>query len=157
VSAIDVSKPSESGAPEERDAAARLKTVEVLVVVDVEGALTSGSSDCSGSVYLVDTNQYMGSGHEGQVELMTACKPGQTIQWNVSPISADNDVEISGFTGAMIQDSYCVPKQDGSQWVGLVQSPAGYTGNQQYSVTLTFNNVPSSAKTFDPYLVISAP
>lgn len=76
-----------------------MKTIEVLIVVDVEGAL---AGTLQNNVYLVDTNKYMGSGDEGQVELKTACYDGQIIKWRVEAISADNEVNITSFTGQMV-------------------------------------------------------
>ena len=131
-----------------------MKTIEVLIVVDVEGALASG--DLQGNVYMIDTNKHVGSSNEGQAELFTACKDGQKIIWNVTPVSPSSDVEITQFTGQMINDKFCVPKQvttpDGSFWQGQVESQ-GATGNQQYSVVLTMDG---KAMTFDPFLVIGA-
>lgn len=128
-----------------------MKTIDVLIVVDVEGALAGSLSD---NVYLVDTNKYVGSGNEGQVELMTACLDGQLITWNVTPISPSNDVEIASFTGQMITDKICVPQPvaalGNTYWEGRVEAQ-GVTGNQQYSVVLTMDG---KAMTFDPYLVI---
>jgi len=129
-----------------------MNEVNVLIVVDVEGALASNLQD---NVYLIDTNKYVGSGNEGQVELQTACKDGQMIAWSVVPVAPSSDVQITQFTGQMINDKICVPVEvntpDGSYWEGRVESQ-GQTGNQQYSVVLTMDG---KAMTFDPYLVIS--
>lgn len=127
--------------------------VNVLIVVDVEGALAGTLQD---NVYLIDTNKHVGSGNEGQVELMTACQDGQVITWNVAPVDPTSDVEIASFTGQMINDKICLPKQytdaDGTYWQAAVEAQ-GTTGNQQYSVFLTMDGKQLS---FDPYLVISA-
>jgi hypothetical protein len=129
-------------------------TVDVLIVVDVEGALSS--QDLGDNVYLVDTNKHVGSGNEGQNELLTACADGQLINWSVVPVAPDTDVEIVGFTGQMVGDQICVPTQittpDGNYWEGRVEA-RGTRGNQQYSVTLSMDG---SQLGFDPYLVIAA-
>jgi len=129
-----------------------MNTVDVLIVVDVEGALAGTLQD---NVYLIDTNKHVGSGNEGQAELMTACHDGQLITWNVTPVSPSSDVEITGFTGQMIDDKVCVPRQysnpDGSYWEGRVEAQ-GTTGQQQYSVLLTMDG---RQMTFDPFLEIS--
>jgi len=130
-----------------------LPTIDVLIVVDVEAALAGSLQD---NVYLIDTNKHVGSGSEGQVELQTACKDGQLITWNVVPVSPSSDVQITQFTGQMITDKICVPQQytnpNGPYWEGRVEAQ-GVTGQQQYSVVLTMDG---TAKTFDPFLEISA-
>lgn len=129
-----------------------LKTIDVLIVVDVEGALAGTLQD---NVYLIDTNKHVGSGAEGQVELVTACQDGQLITWNVTPVSPSSDVEITQFTGQMIDDKICSPQQysspNGPYWEGRVEAQ-GQTGRQQYSVVLTMDG---KAMTFDPFLQIS--
>ena len=130
-----------------------MKAIEVLIVVDTLGALAGSLQD---NVYLVDTNKYMGSGNEGQVELKTACKDGQIIKWRVEAISPDNDVNITQFTGQIINQKVCVPQKQGLAgdvyWEGRVETQ-GSTGNYQYSVVLSIDG---RSATFDPYLVVSA-
>ncbi|WP_244986595.1 alpha-pore-forming tripartite toxin MakABE regulator [Pseudomonas syringae] len=130
-----------------------LKTIDVLIVVDVEAALAGNLQD---NVYLVDTNKYVGSGNEGQVELKTACQDGQLITWSVVPVSPSSDVSITQFTGQMIDDKVCVPSQfknpNGAYWEGRVEAQ-GASSQQQYSVVLTMDG---KSQTFDPFLVITA-
>ncbi len=131
-----------------------MSVISVLIVVDVEAALAE--NNLQSNVYLVDTNQYVGSGNEGQAELQTACTNGDTINWTVTPIAPGTSVSISGFTGQMVGDGICNPQQvnapSGLYWQGVVQAQ-GFTGQQQYSVTLV-----ADGKTmgFDPFLEISA-
>jgi hypothetical protein len=131
-----------------------MKEIDILIVVDAMGALSS--NDLGSNVYLIDTNKYFGSGGEGQEELQTACKNGQVINWRVSSISPSNDVEITGFTGQIIDQKICQPVQQGINqdiyWVGEVQTQ-GSTGNYQYSVTLTLDG---RQMQFDPFLKVSA-
>ena len=131
-----------------------MKKIEVLIVVDASAALAS--NDLQSNVYLVDTNKYMGSGNEGQAELKTACKDGQLISWRAVPISSDNEVTITQFTGQMIDDGVCKPQKEGIEgdeyWVGRVEA-RGTTGQQQYSVVLVIDG---KSMTFDPFLEISA-
>ena len=128
-----------------------MKAVDVLIVVDTLGALAGSLEN---NVYLVDTNKYVGSGNEGQVELKTTCKDGQLIKWRVIAISPSNDVNITGFTGQIISDKVCVPQKQGLEgdiyWEGRVETQ-GITGNYQYSVVLSIDG---KSSTFDPYLVI---
>ena len=132
---------------------AALSQVDVLIVVDVEGALASG--DLQSNVYLIDTNKHAGSGSEGQAELYTSCKDGQVLNWSVVGVSPSSDVEITQFTGQMINDKMCVPQAvstpDGTYWSGRVEAQ-GFKGNQQYSVVLTMDGKPMN---FDPFLKIS--
>lgn len=129
-----------------------MKDIEVLIVVDALAALAEGLPQ---NVYLVDTNKYMGSGNLGQEELKTACKDGQNIKWRVEPISPDNEANITGFTGQMVQDKVCNPQQQGmdgdTYWEGRVETQ-GSTGNYQYSVVLSIDG---KQLTFDPFLVVS--
>ncbi|WP_419834812.1 alpha-pore-forming tripartite toxin MakABE regulator [Endozoicomonas atrinae] len=131
-----------------------MKRIEVLIAVDASAALAS--NDLQSNVYLIDTNKYMGSGNEGQAELKTACQDGQLICWRVVPISQDNEVSISGFTGQMIDDGVCTPEKQGIDgdiyWEGRVEA-RGTTGTQQYSAVLVIDG---KSMTFDPYLDIKS-
>lgn len=128
--------------------------INVLIVVDVEGALASG--DLSSNVYLIDTNKYFGSYSEGQEELVTTCSDGQIIIWSVASVNPGNDAEITGFTGQMIDQKICLPKQSTlvtgeTVWSGRVESQ-GATAKYQYSCTLSFDG---KAMTFDPFLNVT--
>lgn len=128
-----------------------MNNIDVLIVVDVQGALAGSLSD---NVYLIDTNKHVGSGSEGQTELRTACQDGQVINWSVTPVSPSSDVNITKFTGQMISTEICVPSPvtvlGVTYWAGRVEA-RGFTGNQQYSVELTMDGKTMS---FDPFLVI---
>ncbi len=129
-----------------------MNTVSVLIVVDVEGALTNGIGN---NVYMVDTSKYVGSGSEGQMELKTACTNGDTINWTVAPVAPETSISITGFTGQMV-GGICTPQQvnapSGVYWQGIVQAQQ-VTGQVQYSVTLSAEG---QTLQFDPYLLISA-
>jgi hypothetical protein len=132
-----------------------MKEINVLIIVDVEGALSSG--DLGSNVYLVDTNKYFGSGSEGQEELVTACKDGQIVIWSVTPVDPGNDAEITGFSGGIITQNICNPQQTtlpgGAQiWSGRVETQ-GKTAKYQYTCTLSFDG---KNMTFDPFLNVSA-
>ncbi|MFJ2363538.1 hypothetical protein ACIPIN_07470 [Pseudomonas sp. NPDC087697] len=130
-----------------------MNSVDVLIVVDVEGALASGN--LQDNVYLIDSNKHVGSGNEGQAELYTVCKAGQYINWTVAPVSPSSDVEIYAFTGQMVNDGICVPQSvtspSGNYWQGRVE-PHGFTGDQQYSATLIMDG---KQMNFDPFLRIT--
>jgi hypothetical protein len=129
--------------------------INVLIVVDVEGALTSGNLGTN--VYLIDTTKYAGSGNEGQDELYTACisnsQGGSPIAWSVAPVDPSTTVSINSFTGTMITSKALIPVvyPDGS-WEGTLQSNLS-AGDIQYSVVLNFEN--GKTMTFDPFLKVS--
>lgn len=132
-----------------------MSNVDVLIIVDVDGALANGLGD---NVYLVDTHKHVGSGQEGQSELQTACVDGDTITWHVAPVSPSSQIEITAFTGQMVDDHQCTPQKfndlNGPFWQGRVESQ-GVASTQQYSVTMTAAGSPPMS--FDPFLVISTP
>ena len=129
-----------------------MNVVDVLIVVDVVGALASGN--LTQNVYLVDTNKYVGSGSEGQAELKTSIKDGQVLRWSVVPVSPSTDVEIVGFVGQMVNDKVCVPKKvetvEGAFWEGRVES-RGEAKTEQYSAKLSMDG---KEMEFDPFLEI---
>ena len=129
-------------------------TVDVLVVVDVEGAQTNG---LSGNVYMIDTNGYFGSYTEGGNELHTAIYNTQPIIWNVAPVDPNTNAQITEFTGQMVNDGICTPKEydspTGSYWEAVVQAQST-TGSQQYTMTLSFDG--GAPQSFDPFLLIQA-
>ncbi len=131
------------------------KQINVLIVVDVEGALASG--DLGSNVYLIDSNKYFGSGSEGQEELVTACVDGEIIIWSVTPVNPGDDAQIVGFTGQMIDQKICLPTQSTlvtgeTVWAGRVESQ-GAVAQYQYSCTLSFDG---KAMNFDPFLNVKA-
>lgn len=131
------------------------KQINVLIVVDVEGALASG--DLGSNVYLIDSNKYFGSGSEGQEELVTACVDGEIIIWSVTPVNPGDDAQIVGFTGQMIDQKICLPTQSTLVtgeivWAGRVESQ-GAVAQYQYSCTLSFDG---KAMNFDPFLNVKA-
>ncbi|QZT37907.1 inclusion body family protein [Halosquirtibacter xylanolyticus] len=127
-----------------------MKTVEVLIVVDVVGATSSGN--LSDNLYMIDTNKYLGSYGEGTHELSTKCHDDQKIIWRVASISPDNDVNITEFTGQIITERICVPKKndlgDEEYWEGIVET-RGDKGNYQYACTL---RIDGKLMSFDPFL-----
>ncbi len=133
-----------------------MKEINVLIIVDVEGALASG--DLGANVYLVDTNKYFGSGSEGQEELVTACNDGQVIIWSVAPVDPGTDAAIVGYTGEMVDKHVCVPTKStlpgGTEviWSARVETQ-GVSAKYQYSCVLSFDG---RQMTFDPFLNVTA-
>ncbi|TKG95400.1 hypothetical protein EYV94_08120 [Puteibacter caeruleilacunae] len=133
-----------------------MKTINVLIVVDVMGALTT--DDLQSNVYLIDTNKFMGSYEEGQSELTTKCYNTQHIKWRVTSISPDNDaVSIDGFTGTIEQSRICTPEKHSDltdpYWEGIVETK-GDTGCYQYSCVL---NIEGKKMSFDPFIEVVPP
>ncbi|SFR63647.1 alpha-pore-forming tripartite toxin MakABE regulator [Anaeromicropila populeti] len=130
-----------------------MKSVSVLVVVDVEAALAS--NDLQSHLYMVDTNGKLGSYNEGGNELVTACYDTQTIYWRVESVDPDGDVAISEFTGQMVNDRVCMPKKevdDPEVWKGVVETQ-GEGGSYQYSMTLQFDG--GVTLSFDPWISVT--
>lgn len=131
-----------------------MATVNVLMMVDVEGALAS--NNLSANIYLVDTNKYLGSGSEGQDELVTKLNTGDTIVWSVAPVAPGTNATIQSFSGQAVDAQYIAPVQDplsAGVWEAKFQPPGGSVGQSyQYNATLLFND--TTALTFDPFLVV---
>lgn len=135
--------------------ATQVNEVNVLIVVDVEGALASG--DLGSNVYLIDTNKHFGSYSEGQQELVTYCRDGQVIVWSIASVNPGDEAEIAGFTGQMVDQRVCIPKASTlvtgeTVWAGRVESQ-GQSAQFQYSCTLSFDG---RAMNFDPFLNVKA-
>jgi hypothetical protein len=132
-----------------------MATVNVLMMVDVEGALATGN--LSSNIYLVDTNKYLGSSSEGQTELVTKLNTGDVIVWSVASIDPGSNVTIESFSGTAVNDKYIAPVQDplsAGVWEAKFQPPGGSVGQSyQYNATLKFND--THELTFDPYLVVA--
>jgi hypothetical protein len=126
-----------------------MSNVDVLIVVDVEGALAS--QNLQNNVYLIDTNKFMGSYNEGGAELYTKVSNGQTVTWSVAPVDPNTSAVISSFTGQAITQNIISPiAQAGGSWSSEAFLP-NPTGQQyQYSVVLGFEG---STLPFDPFLV----
>jgi hypothetical protein len=131
-----------------------MATVDVLMVVDVEGALAgnNGQGDLQDNIYLVDTNKYMGSGAEGQAELVTSLNNSDTIVWSVAPVAPDTNVTISSFGGIAIANGNIKPVAQGASWTAqFTPGPNVGAGVQfQYTATLQFDG--QRTLTFDPFL-----
>lgn len=125
----------------DRGEVAQLNRINVLIAVDVTGALAAGT--LQGYVYMVDTNKYLGSWQEGQNSLNTVCQDGQAITWAVQPVDPGSEVVIGGFAGQLVSSNICSPKPDqfaGNQvWNGQVETQ-GTFANYGYTVTLTLQS-----------------
>lgn len=131
-----------------------MATVNVLLAVDVQAALSSGN--LSANVYMVDTNHYLGSYQEGTDELVTTLNIGDTIVWSVAPIDPGTNVAINGFSGVAYRDKIIQPVKnpiDPQSWEARFQAPgSANAGTQyQYSISLSFEG---KIMGFDPFLQV---
>lgn len=127
-------------------------TVSVLVIVDAMGALST--QNLGANVYMVDTNKYLGSGAEGQAELVTTLPAGARVYWSIVPVDPFTNVTIFNFTGQAITQGQIAPVStpDGS-WTSLFQPQQAASGTQfQYSMGVQFNAGP--VLVFDPFLQV---
>lgn len=112
--------------------------VYVVIAVDTVGALAANTLE--GYVYMADTNHYLGSWQEGASQLHTVCQDGQILVWSVSPIDANNQVDIHQFSGTLVSESICKPQfsimNGGNAWAGRVETKGAY-GSYPYSISLT--------------------
>jgi len=124
-------------------------TIDVLVVVDALGAAVQGLHD---NVYMIDSQKYCGSYNQGQAELVTSCVPWQRINWHLITVSPSNDAKIAGFTGQMVDQKICTPKERGTPsnkyWNGQVP-PRAAKGKYQYSIVV---NIDGKDYSFDPFI-----
>jgi hypothetical protein len=127
----------------------KMNQICILIVADVEAALASGN--LQGNVYLVDNNGPQGSTLEGNAELNTACHDTQVISWSVTPIDANTNVSIVGFTGQAIPATINPIAFPNGVWSGTVETQ-GATGKYQYSCILSMDG---KQMTFDPFLIVS--
>lgn len=132
-----------------------MNNLDVLIIVDALGASTSGN--LQSNVYLVDSDKYLGSWNEGQCEIHSKCCDGQIVKWKVVAIDSDSDVEITEFTGQIIDQKICNPVQQGISgdtfWEGRVETQ-GAIGSYQYSCVITIDGKPM---TFDPFIEVTTP
>jgi hypothetical protein len=129
-----------------------LNTLNILIVVDVQGALASSS--LMNNVYMVDTNKYLGSWQEGTNQLHTVCQDGQLLNWRAVSISPDNEINITGFSGQMVSTKICNPVQQGlageTYWTGRVETQGAFSS---YDYTLTLS-IDGKKLSFSPFVKV---
>lgn len=123
--------------------------IDVLVVVNVAKAQRDKS--LNGNLWMVDTNRHNMSQNEGTNELVTACTNNDKIIWTVTPIDADLDVSITGFSGTAVTNQVLTPRQDSDGWSSHVNgvTHSNYRSSGQYTMTLSVNG---TSLTFDPFI-----
>lgn len=130
-----------------------MATINILVVVDVEGTTSSGS--LSNNVWMIDSGKYLGTQEAGN-ELITLLNDGDDVAWSLAAVNpGDNLTWGTGqpFSGQAVPNNIN-PKPnpvDASQYLArffvLGGLPAGTT--YQYTMTLMMDGQPYS---FDPFL-----
>lgn len=131
-------------------------TIEILIAVDVDGALRTG--DLSKNLYMVDNRgnfilPFFPSTGEGTHELVTSCEKGNSINWKVYPVDPRTEASIFSFQGKAVPREIN-PVKTGDSWTGVVSGDATIGHKYQYSATLELG--PHKTKmTFDPFLFIS--
>ncbi len=126
-----------------------LSKISVLVVIDTNGALVSGSA--ADNSYIVDTNGYLGSWQEGSTALHTIGQDGQIIEWSVSAVSPGGQASITGFSGTMLSSGSCVPTQEQEQvWTGQIESHGQF---QSFSYTLSLS-IAGQTMSLDAFLKV---
>jgi hypothetical protein len=126
-----------------------MNTVSALIVIDTLGALASGSA--IDNAYLVDTNGFLGSWHEGTDSLHTVCQDGQVVKWSVAAVSPDGDVTITGLSGDMVTGGICMPIASGpggdQYWSGRVEAQ-GQFASFAYTATLSIGGSSMSLRSY---------
>jgi len=126
-----------------------MATINVLIVVDVVGATSSGS--LATNLYMVDTTKYLGT-LEATNELITTLNAGDIVAWASTPVDPGTNLAITGFTGAAVGQNIN-PTHDPvtNEWESKFTVPIGTgAGTQfQYSVSMSVDGHPY---TFDPFL-----
>lgn len=115
-----------------------MNRIDILIVVDVVGALAAGT--LQGYIYMVDSNKYLGSWQEGLSTLNTVCQSSQLLTWSVTSVDPVSDVCITGFSGLMVDSKVCLPAQDpflgSTVWSGRVETHGAFA-SYGYTMTLT--------------------
>lgn len=126
--------------------------IDILMAVDVEGALSSGN--LGANIFMVDTTGYAGAGNEGTDELITIASNGDTIKWTVAPIQPSGVVSIQGFSGQAVPTNINpVPDPLSPQaWEAEFKTTASTGTQYQYTCTLEFEH--GKTLTFDPFLKV---
>jgi len=98
------------------------RTISIIVIVDVVGALASGS--LKDNIYFIDNNRKRGSEKEGTGELKTKVEMGDHLIWNILPLEPE---AFSQLVDIVIDPEYVEKRiltfkdSDITGWVGEVR------------------------------------
>jgi len=130
-----------------------MAAVEVLIAVDVAGALSSQS--LNNNLYMMDTSGYLGATGEGTNELQTRVTNGEIITWSIRPIDPATNVTVQSWGGTAVASGNITPAfdQTTNSWNAQFTPTPPYAAGQsyQYNATLQFNG--GETLGFDPFLV----
>jgi hypothetical protein len=134
-----------------------MATVNVLVVVDVEGTTTSGS--LANNVWMIDTGKYLGTQEAGN-ELVTLLNSGDEVVWAITAVNpGDNLTWGVGLTNNQPFSGTAVPANinpkpdpvETKQYDAIFTVPGGTAANSQYQYTMTLA-MDGKNYSFDPFL-----
>ncbi|WP_075602924.1 hypothetical protein [Saccharicrinis aurantiacus] len=83
-----------------------MKTITIVSVVDVVGALTTDSLE--NNIYLLDNNKNGGSSELATETLKTKVNKGDTLLWTIMPMEPES---YSAIANIEIDKAVCEPKQ----------------------------------------------
>lgn len=126
-----------------------MATINVLIVVDVVGATSSGS--LTNNLYMIDTTKYLGTLEAGN-ELITTLNAGDVVAWACAPVDPGTNLLIAGFTGQADRVNIN-PKQDPvtGEWESRFTVPIGTPAGTQFQYSVTMS-VDGKLYGFDPFL-----
>ena len=99
-----------------------MKTITIMTMIDVVGALASNS--LTNNIYMIDDNKLNGSQDLGTGVLKTKVEQGDNLLWVVLSIEPE---AFGTITGIIIDPDYCEPEQqyyvgsDVAYWQGTVK------------------------------------
>ncbi len=132
--------------------------VNVLIIVDVEGASTS--KDLGANVWMLDTGKYNGTQECGN-ELVTKLNAGDELRWTLTPIDPGSAVTFASgqpFSGQALPN-IIDPKPDPvnpSSYLSRFFPPAGTPSGTDYQYTVSLN-LEGNVMSFDPSLYLNNP
>ena len=119
-----------------------MRTTTILSLVDVIGALSSGS--LQDNVYLMDDNRPQGAPRDATGTLATSVRAGDTLMWTDLQMEFETDISLLGVWG--IPPDVCVPVRvllpgtDVVYWQGTVLRD--FSGTVPYWLDFSVEGVP---------------
>jgi len=136
-----------------------MATINILVVVDVEGATSSGN--LASNVWMIDTGKYLGTVEAGN-ELITYANNGDKLQWSLAAVDPGTNLAFapysanppSPFSGQAVPaniNPQPVPLTNNTQYIAQFSVPGGTKAGAQYQYRMTLA-MDGKNYTFDPFL-----
>lgn len=137
-----------------------MATINVLIVVDVQGANTPGQGGLAKNVWMLDTGKYLGTKEAGN-ELVTVLNSGDEIAWSLAAIDPGTNVQFASgqpFTASgNTVPAIINPKQnpvEPSQYLAIFTPPGGTAAGTQYQYSVVLS-MDGQNQTFDPFLQLN--